>query len=181
MGTKSEEQTVARVEEEFAAQYAALKKKHPRAVLAVLRDGDKGYDPGQPDKAYTGWKDAYFSSHGPDGMFRTRAENRGRDETQEIFMRHRSPLMRVDLSSIPTGSQILAVRLIVVRAREDRDPRKAPTMWVVEPCNRPWVEHEVRLSSTPRISSGKKSAVLTGATPPISCRCFWRMVLAEAR
>jgi hypothetical protein len=73
--------------------------------------------------------------------------NRSRAETQEIFMRHRSPLMRVDLSSIPERSQILAARLIVVRTPErvggDRDALKKPTMWVVEPCNRPWVEHEV--------------------------------------
>jgi hypothetical protein len=143
--TKSEDRTVAQLEEEFAAQYRRLKKKHPRAVLAILRDGEKGYDPAHPDKAYAGWKEAYFSSHGPDGMYRTRAENQGRAETQEIFMRHRSPLMRVDLSSIPTGSQILTARLIVVRATvaNGRDPGTNPTMWVVEPCNRPWEEHEV--------------------------------------
>jgi hypothetical protein len=141
--TNSEERTVGQVEEEFAAQYGELKKKHPRAVLAVLRDGEKGYDPGQPDKVYAGWKDAYWSSHGPDGMYRTRAVNQGKADTQEIFMRHRSPLMRVDLSSIPTGSRILAAQLVVVRAREDRDPHKNPTMWVVEPCNRPWEEYEV--------------------------------------
>jgi hypothetical protein len=141
--TRPEERTVAQFEEEFAAQYAAMKKKHPRAVLAVLRDGERGYDPDHSDRAYAGWKDAYFSSHGPDGMYRARAENRGRDETQEVFMRHRSPLMRVDLSTIPRGSEILAARLIVVRARNDRDPLKEPTMWVVEPCNRPWEENEV--------------------------------------
>lgn len=143
--TRSDERTVSQLEEEFTAVYGALKKKHPRAVLAVLRDGEKGFDPGQPDRAYAGWKDAYFSSHGPDGMYRTRAENRGGAETQEIFMRHRSPLMRVDLSSIPTGSHILAARLIVVRATDatGNDPRTNPTMWVVEPCNRPWEEHAV--------------------------------------
>jgi hypothetical protein len=145
--TKSEDRTVAQVEEEFAAQYGELKKKHPRAVLDLLRNGEKGYDPGQPDKVYAGWKEAYFSSHGPDGLHRPRAENQSRGVTHEIFMRHRSPLMRVDLSSIPRGSSILAARLIVVRATDtvadDRDPRKNPTMWVVEPCNRPWEEHEV--------------------------------------
>ncbi|HVC95635.1 MAG TPA: DNRLRE domain-containing protein [Pirellulales bacterium] len=145
--TKIDDRTVAQLEEEFAAQYGELKRKHPRAVLAVLRAGETSYDPAQPDHVYAGWKEAYFSSHGPDGMYRTRAENQGRSETQEIFMRHRSPLMRVDLASIPTGSQILAARLIVVRATDtvvdDRDPRKNPTMWVVEPCNRPWEEQEV--------------------------------------
>jgi hypothetical protein len=141
--TKPEPRTVAQLEKEFTAQYGELKKKHPRAVLAILRNGEKGYDPEQPDKVYAGWKEAYFSSHGPDGLYRVRAENQSRAETHEIFMRHRSPLMRVDLSSIPRGSEILAAQLIVVRAREDRDPRKNPTMWVVEPCNRPWEEQEV--------------------------------------
>jgi hypothetical protein len=143
--TKSKERSVAQLENEFAARYAELKKKHPRAVLVKLRDGEKGYDPRQPDKVYAGWRDAYFSSHGPDGLYRTRAENRSRDQTQEIFMRHRSPLMRVDLSSIPPRSVILAARLIIVRATNTygTDPRKKPTMWVVEPCNRPWKEHEV--------------------------------------
>jgi len=141
--TKPENRSVAQLEEEFAAQFGELKKKHPRALMAVLRDGEKGYDPAQPEKIYTGWKDAYFSSHGPDGMYRTRAENQSRSESQEVFMRHRSPLMRVDLSSIPTGSKILSARLILVRTRLDRDPQKNPTMWVVEPCNRPWQEHDV--------------------------------------
>jgi hypothetical protein len=135
------------VEAEFKDQYAKLKKEHPRAVLAVLRDGDKGYDPNQPDKVYVGWKDAYFNSHGPDGAFVARAENRGRVESFEVFMRHRSPLMRVDLASIPTGAKILAGRLIVIRATDkildDHDPMKKATMWVVEPCKRPWDEYEV--------------------------------------
>lgn len=144
--TKIEDRTVAQLEEEFASQYAELKQTHPRAVLAVLRDGEKGYAPGEPDKVYAGWKDAYVNSHGPDGLYHARADNRGRSETQEIFMRHRSTMMRVDLSSIPAGSQILSARLIIVRATDvadDRDPRKQPTMWVVEPCNRPWEEQEV--------------------------------------
>jgi hypothetical protein len=141
---KIEDRTLAQIEEEFAAQYRELKKKHPRAVLAILRDGDKGYDPAHPDRAFAGWKDAYWSSHGPDGLYRTRADNHGRAETEEIFMRHRSPLMRVDLSSIPADSQILAARLIVVRATVDgRDALNNPTMWVVEPCNRAWEEQEV--------------------------------------
>jgi hypothetical protein len=139
--------TIGQVEDDFRAQFAELKKKHPRAILAVLRDGEKGYDPAQPDRVYAGWKDAYFNSHGPDGNYVDRARNKGKSATHEIFMRHRSPLMRVDLSSIPQGSRVLAARLIVVRATEkyqgDHDPEKKPTMWVVEPCNRPWDEYEV--------------------------------------
>jgi hypothetical protein len=144
---KPEVKTVAQIEKEFRAQYAELKKKHPRAILSILRDGEKGYDPAKPDQVYAGWKDAYFSSHGPEAAYVSRAQNNSNGPTQEIFMRHRSPMMRVDLSSIPAGAKILTARLIVVRtssaAGGERDPAKNPNMWVVEPCNRPWEEHEV--------------------------------------
>jgi hypothetical protein len=139
--------TLEEVEEDFQARYAAVKKRHPKAVLAILRDGETGYDPAHPDKVYAGWKDAYWSSHGPDTAFAERARNRGHDASHEVFMRHRSPLMRVDFSSIPTGSNILAAELVIVRTTEpkgeDNNPAKHPTMWVVEPCNRPWDEYEV--------------------------------------
>jgi hypothetical protein len=138
---------VAAVEAEFRKRHAALKAKHPRAVLAVLRDGTKGYDPARPERVYAGWKDAYWNSHGPDSNFVDRAGNRGKSATHEVFMRHRSPLMRVDLSSIPAGSTILAAQLLIVRVGDkfsgDHNPMKKPTMWVVEPCNRPWEEYEV--------------------------------------
>jgi hypothetical protein len=144
---KPEPRSVEQIETEFRTLYADLKKTHPKAVLAVLRDGEKGFDPAQPDREYTGWKDAYFNSHGPDGAFVARAENRGKAASHEVFMRHRSPLMRVDLSSIPQGSTILAARLVIVRANpkfpDEHNPEKKPTMWVVEPCNRPWEEYEV--------------------------------------
>jgi hypothetical protein len=145
--TLPEPRTVAQVEADFRARLAELKKDHPRAVLAALRDGEKGYDPAHPEKVFAGWKDAYWSSHGPDGATVERAANRGKSATHEIFMRHRSPLMRVDLSSIPAGSRVLAARLIIVRASDklpdNHNPLKKPTMWVVEPCNRPWEEYEV--------------------------------------
>jgi hypothetical protein len=144
---RPEVKTVAQIEADFRSQYLALKKKHPHAVLAVLRDGEEGYDPNHPAKVYAGWEDAYFNSHGPDGNYVDRARNGGKSATHEVFMRHRSPLMRLDLSSIPTGSEILAARLIVVRAGDkisgEHDPLLKPTMWVVEPCNRPWKEYEV--------------------------------------
>ena len=144
---KPEAKTLEQIEAEFKDRYTTLKKEHPRAVLAVLRDGEKGYDPAHPDKVYDGWKDAYWNSHGPDGNYVDRAANRGKAASHEIFMRHRSPLMRVDLASIPAGSNILAAGLIVLRSNpkylDERDPGKQPTMWVVEPCNRPWEEYEV--------------------------------------
>jgi hypothetical protein len=145
--TRPEVRTVAQLERAIRAQFAELRKTHPGAVLAVLRDGEQGYDPARPERVFAGWKDAYFNSHGPDGNYVDRARNKGKSATHEIFMRHRSPLMRVDLSSIPTGSDILAARLVIVRANEkpqgEHDPAKKPTMWVVEPCNRLWEEHEV--------------------------------------
>jgi WD40 repeat protein len=145
--TPPKSRTVAEVEDEFRALYAELKKKHPRAILAVLRDGEKGYDPHQPDKVCAGWKDAYWSSHGPDGMTVERALNYGKHANHEVFMRHRSPLMRVDLSSIPRGAEVLAARLVIVRAGDrydkERHPEKMPNLWVAEPCNRPWEEYEV--------------------------------------
>jgi hypothetical protein len=144
--TSPEARTLAQLEDEFQAQYLALQKEHPRAILAVLRDGEKGYDPAAPEKVFAGWRDAYFTSHGPDGNYVRRARNEGKAPTHEVFMRHRTPLMRVDLSRIPSGATILAARLIIVRAapiNEKRDPRKNPTMWVVEPCSRPWEEYEV--------------------------------------
>jgi hypothetical protein len=145
--TPPDHNSVEQVEAEFRARYAELKKKHPKAVLAVLRDGEKGQDPARPDKVYSGWKDAYWTSHGPDTNFVERGINKGKSASHEIFMRHRSPLMRVDLSAIPIGSTVLAARLILVRANEkypeEHNPEKKPTMWVVEPCNRPWQEYEV--------------------------------------
>jgi hypothetical protein len=142
-----EPKSLAQIESEFKARHAELKKKHPNAILAILRDGEKGYDPKQPDKVYAGWKDAYFNSHGPDGEFVTRSENRGKSATHEIFMRHRSPLMRVDLASIPPGADILAAQLIIIRNNDkvlgEHNPQAKPTMWVVEPCNRAWEEYEV--------------------------------------
>jgi hypothetical protein len=141
------ERTVEQMEKDFALMHAELKNEHPRAVLTLFRDGAKGFNPARPDEVYGGWKDAYWSSHGPDGATLERAENFGKAATQEIFMRHRSPLMRIELDSIPAGSKILAARLVIVRANDfydkERDPRKNPNMWVAEACNRPWEEYEV--------------------------------------
>jgi hypothetical protein len=54
--------------------------------------------------------------------------------------------MRVEVGSIPRGSNILAAELVIVRARpplKEHDPNRHPTMWVAEGCNRPWNETEV--------------------------------------
>jgi hypothetical protein len=143
---KPTDRSVADVEGAFRSRYETLKKEHPRAVLAILRDGEKGFDPSNPDKVYDGWKDAYWSSHGPDALTVDRAENRGKHGNNEVFMRHRSPLMRVELSSIPAGSKVLAAELLVVRSNKpskEHNPFEKPNMWVAEACNRPWHEYEV--------------------------------------
>src|SRR5262249_22145425 len=114
--TMPEEKSVSQVEDEFAAEYARLKASHPKAVLVTLWDGEKGAHPAQPEKSFTGWMDAHINSHGPDGNWGQRARNTGKASTQEIFMRHRSVLMQVDLSGIPAGSNILAARLLIVRS-----------------------------------------------------------------
>src|SRR5205823_6568078 len=41
--TKPEQKTLDQIEGEFRAQCDELKKKHPKAVLAVFRDGANGY------------------------------------------------------------------------------------------------------------------------------------------
>jgi len=136
--TKPEPRTVDQIEADFRAQFDKLKADHPKAVLATFRQGENGY---------TGWQDAHVNSHGPDTNTQERAANRGTSETEESFMRHRSLLHRADLSSIPTGSAILAARFILVAAdtsfEKGRDPRVDANMWVAEACNRPWVENEV--------------------------------------
>jgi hypothetical protein len=144
--TAPQARSVEEIERDFAAQFAEVKAKHPKAVMSVLRDGEKGYDPAHPDAVFAGWKDAHMNSHGPDGMMMERARNRGDHEVDELFMRHRSLMMQVDLASIPRGSQVIAAKLVMVRAGKydpERDPLKEASLWVAEPCNRPWEETQV--------------------------------------
>jgi hypothetical protein len=136
--TKPEPKTVDQIEADFKAAYQKIKEEHPKAVLASFRDGENGY---------AGWSDAHINSHGPDTNTEGRAKNTGKSQTEEAFMRHRSLIMRADLSSIPKGSTILAARFILVAAdtqfEKGRDPRVDANLWVAEACNRPWVESEV--------------------------------------
>lgn len=145
--TKPVRTSLEEVESDFASVYGKIRKANPRAVLAIFRDGEKGFDPKNIEKVYAGWSDAHVNGHGPDSNTDGRSKNTGKSASEEIFMRHRSAMMRVDVSSIPKGSEILAARLVVVRAspgyEEGRNPEKDPNVWVAEPCNRPWVESEV--------------------------------------
>jgi hypothetical protein len=137
--------TAADAEAAFKARFAEIQKTHPKAVLAVFRDGEAGYDAANPTQVFAGWKDAYWSSHGPDGANVDRANNRGKVATEEVFMRHRSPLLRVNVWSIPKGSNVLAAEFLLVRAGQpgkENHPKHA-NMWVAEACNRDWSEYDV--------------------------------------
>jgi len=136
---KPEPKTIEQVETDFKAEFEKLKQGHPKATMAILREGEKGYDPADPGKAYTGWRFVYISCHGPDGPNSGREKTPNKYETVEAFMRHRSILAQADLSGIPKGATILAARLVVTRsgAADLKVPEK-PNLWVAEPCNRDW-------------------------------------------
>jgi hypothetical protein len=136
---RPEPKTIEQVEAEFHSEFDQLKRDHPRAVLAVLREGEKGVDPTGPDKAYAGWKLVYVNCHGPDGPNSGREKTPPPSERVEVFMRHRSVLLRADLASIPQGAKVLAAKLVITRAlASDLKPPEKPNLWVAEPCNRDW-------------------------------------------
>jgi hypothetical protein len=131
--------SIEEVETEFRAELEKQRGGHPQATLALLREGEKGGDPAHPDSTYDGWKYVYVNCHGPDGPNRGREQTPGPSDTVEVFMRHRSPLLRVDFSGIPKGARILAARLVVTRAgAADLKVPEKPNLWVAEPCNREW-------------------------------------------
>ena len=134
--------TVEQAEAEFKARFEALKKDHPKALLAILREGDKGCAPANPDRVYSGWKYIYLNSHGPDGPNPGReAVARPKADQVEVFMRHRSTLLRADLSSIPKGAAILAARLLIARVPPQEGGERGanrPNYWAAELCNRDW-------------------------------------------
>jgi hypothetical protein len=70
--------------------------------------------------------------------------NVGKVEKMETVFRLRPALMHVDLSRIPSDAQVLAARLLLVRAHPlAKDWGTKPTLFVAEPCNRPWQEFEM--------------------------------------
>ena len=141
---------IEQVEADFRAEFAKLQKEHPHAVLSILRDGERGWDPAQPDKVYAGWKTVYITSHGPDGPNRGRENSAKLSDTVEAFMRHRSVLMEVDLTTIPKEAKILSAKLVVTRSSDGREPPAKPNMWVAEPCNRAWDENSATCYSYAR-------------------------------
>lgn len=138
---KPEPKTIEQVEEELKSEFEKIKKDHPKALLAILREGEKGWDPANPARVYDGWTYVYVNCHGPSGPNHGRENTPAPSETVEVFMRHRSVLMRSDLASIPKDANILAAKLAITRvgAADLKVPEK-PNMWVAEPCNREWDE-----------------------------------------
>jgi len=137
--SKPAPKTLEEAETEIKTEFDKLKGEHPNAVMALLREGDPGADPTHPDRPYEGWTSVYINCHGPDGPNRGREQTPGPSETVEVFMRHRSPLMRVDLSCIPKTATILGAKFIITRAgAADLKVPEKPNLWVVEPCNREW-------------------------------------------
>src|SRR5262249_8368225 len=103
---KPKPRTIEEVEGEVKAEFQQIKRTHPKAVIIVLREGDKGYDPASPDKVYTGWKVLHINCHGPDGP------NSGREKVSagpvvEAFMRHRGALIEANLASLPKNAKVL--------------------------------------------------------------------------
>jgi hypothetical protein len=146
---KPEPRTLDQVEAAFRARFDELKKTHPNAVCVTLREGDKGFDPANPDKLYAGWSDAYVGGHDPAPAYiaaQLGARMGGGDKI-EMFLRRRGALLRADLSSIPKGANILAAQLVLVKADKPQTEGPysilKPAFLYCEPCNRPWVESEM--------------------------------------
>jgi hypothetical protein len=173
---KPEPKTIGQVEADFKAEFDRLKRNHPAAVLAVLRQGEKGWDPSGPEKEYEGWKLVYVNCHGPDGPNPGRENTPPPSDTVEVFMRHRSVLMRTDLTSLPKGARILAARLVVTRAlAADLKVPEKPNLWVTEPCNRDWDETSANCYLYARGKHWKGvSGLYYGADPD-----FWPVFLSH--
>jgi hypothetical protein len=170
--TKPEAKTIEQVEAEFKAEFEKIKQTHPRAILAVLRDGEKGFDPANPDKVYSGWKGLHLSCHGPSGPLGER-DHDPNDIVTEVFMRHRSAFLKVDLSSIPKDAAILAARFAVTHSYSKATDK--PNLWVAEPCNRDWDETAVNALSYAKGKLWKNSSgVYYGADPD-----FWPLFIAH--
>ncbi len=147
---KPEKKSVEQIEAEFGKDYEELKKTNPRALLAIFRDGQKGYDPSAPEKVYSSWRNTELQGHDPGGVYAVQfGKHPGKSNlSTEFFLRRRTFLMKADLSSIPVRSKILAARLLVVKTsspktgdpRSDYGPIVRPAFFVAEACNRDWDE-----------------------------------------
>lgn len=140
--------TVAQHEEEIRAEWQRIRQTHPGAKLAVLREGAPGFDPARPEATYTGWTDAGTYMHPPTVLTVASLANFGTADRIEVALRLRPAFFRADLACIPAGATIHAARLLLVR--HDYSVRgageknlSARTLFVAEPCLKPWQELEI--------------------------------------
>ncbi|KPJ55661.1 MAG: hypothetical protein AMS16_03890, partial [Planctomycetes bacterium DG_58] len=154
------ERSYKEVSDAWKKLYEEWRARKPKAVMAVFRRGGKGYDPANPGKVLPreGFEDCYILAHDPGNQFeRILGETPGRTSHSEVFVHRRSTLWRIDFSSIPTGSEILAARFFFakrywnpVEQQLKLKPGDAyydftavrPTFYIATPINRPWVEAE---------------------------------------
>lgn len=138
--------TVEQVEADFAKAFEAIRKDHPKAVMAVLRQGQAGYDPAGPEKDFAGWEDTFMAGHEPTSTYLGMTGNYSKNDGSEVFLRRRAALVRIDLSSIPKGATIHAARLILVRKgafnKDGAHSPMKPSFFIAEACNRPWVANQ---------------------------------------
>ena len=138
--------TAVQTEEAFRAEYETIKKAKPKAVMALFRQDDSGFDRNDPARKYTGWSDAELQGHDPASGYANHAMScRGKLAKSELFLRRRCCLMRADLSVIPAGSEILKATLMIIRngKAENQSYAYASAVWGADACNRKWVEAEV--------------------------------------
>lgn len=178
---KPEDKKLEQVEKDFQTKFEELKKTHPKAVCVTFRQGQKGFDPANPDKAYEDWSDTHINSHGPDGATLAISFNAGKWEMLETFMRHRSQLIRIDTSSLPKGADILAAQFVMIRAmavKPGEGPADRPTMWVAEACNRPWVQTEANGYEYAKDKFWKSTGGMSGESHAGDDPDFWPVFLA---
>jgi hypothetical protein len=123
-----------------------IQKSHPQVKLWVLRNGKAGFHHQNPQELYRGCDDTYLNCHEPESMLmHSGIVNHGHDNINEIFMRHRTALLRFDLSHLPADTKVLYSALQISRTEHFETSRchLNKNLWVIEPCNRPWVESEV--------------------------------------
>jgi hypothetical protein len=147
---RRDEVTIEQLEAEYRAEHEKIKKTHPKAVLVMFREGDKGCNPANPDRLYVGWKATHIrgAKPAPDGPDESRemgvvAQEKPLDfraTRAQGFSRYegdRGILMQADLTSIPKGATILAAKLAL---RSVNKNSAGVLAWWALPCNREWEE-----------------------------------------
>jgi hypothetical protein len=143
---KPESASADQVESEFKSRYEEVKKEHPSASIAILRNGEKGWDPAHSEKVYEGWKDSVMCTHPPDANLAERSRNYGEVPQFSSYSRNTVfRIMQTDLTFIPKGSNILAAQLMLLRSTgtAPQDAHPETTTFIAEACNRDWDEAEI--------------------------------------